>query len=77
MGQIAIYCRVSTDDQDHQERDLRAFCRARMKAAERREEIPRVAPLAGQFSDEDGGWGVSVLAQTGLSFDLSTASGTR
>ena len=27
MGQVAIYCRVSTDDQscDRQERDLRAF----------------------------------------------------
>ena len=29
MGQIAIYCRVSTDDQscERQERDLRAFAR--------------------------------------------------
>ena len=29
MGQVAIYCRVSTDDQtcDRQERDLRAFAK--------------------------------------------------
>ncbi len=29
MGQVAIYCRVSTDDQscERQERDLRAFAR--------------------------------------------------
>jgi DNA invertase Pin-like site-specific DNA recombinase len=29
LGQVAIYCRVSTDDQscDRQERDLRAFAR--------------------------------------------------
>jgi len=29
LGQVAIYCRVSTDDQscEHQERDLRAFAK--------------------------------------------------
>jgi Resolvase, N terminal domain len=59
MGQVAIYCRVSTEDQscERQERDLRVF-----------------AKRAGhQIVDDLHSWKVSVLAQTGLSFDLSTA----
>ena len=112
MGQVAIYCRVSTDDQscERQERDLRAFAkRAGHKvvavfketgsgADNGRPERAKVLVLARahkvdailvtelsrwgrstqdlvQTLDDLHGWKVSVLAQTGLSFDLSTASG--
>ena len=112
MGQVAIYCRVSTDDQscERQERDLRAFAkraghkvvavfketasgadngrpeRAKILALARAREIDAI--LVTELSrwgrstqdlvqtlDDLHGWKVSVLAQTGLSFDLSTASG--
>ena len=112
MGQVAIYCRVSTDDQscERQERDLRAFAkraghkgvavfketasgadngrpeRAKVLKLARAHEIDAV--LVTELSrwgrstqdlvqtlDDLHGWKVSVLAQTGLSFDLSTASG--
>ena len=112
MGQVAIYCRVSTDDQscERQERDLRAFAkRAGHKivavftetasgAKNDRVERKKVMALAQareidailvselsrwgrstqdlvQTLDDLHSWKVSVLAQTGLSFDLSTASG--
>ncbi len=112
MGQVAIYCRVSTDDQscERQERDLRAYAKraghhivavfketasgARTDRAER----SKVMALAQareidtilvtelsrwgrstqdlvQTLDDLHSWKVSVLAQTGLSFDLSTSSG--
>jgi putative DNA-invertase from lambdoid prophage Rac len=112
LGQVAIYCRVSTDDQscERQERDLRALAkraghkivavyketasgadngrpeRVRVLALARAREIDAV--LVTELSrwgrstqdlvqtlDDLHGWKVSVLAQTGLSFDLSTASG--
>ena len=112
MGQVAIYCRVSTDDQscERQERDLRAFAkraghkivavfketasgadngrpeRAKVLALARAHKIDAI--LVTELSrwgrstqdlvqtlDDLHGWKVSVLAQTGLSFDLSTASG--
>ena len=112
MGQVAIYCRVSTDDPscERQERDLRAFAkraghkfvavfketasgadngrpeRAKVLALGRAHEIDAI--LVTELSrwgrstqdlvqtlDDLHGWKVSVLAQTGLSFDLSTASG--
>lgn len=112
MGQVAIYCRVSSDDQscERQERDLRAFAkRASHKivavfketasgADNARSERAKVLALARarkidailvtelnrwgrstqalvQTPDDLYGWKVSVLAQTGLSFDLSTSSG--
>jgi putative DNA-invertase from lambdoid prophage Rac len=116
MGQqgqpVAIYCRVSTDDQscERQERDLRAFAEraghhvvavfketasgARNDRAERKKvmglararqiEAILVTELSRwgrstqdlvQTLDDLHAWGVSVLAQTGLSFDLSTPSG--
>jgi putative DNA-invertase from lambdoid prophage Rac len=112
LGQVAIYCRVSTDDQscDRQERDLRAFAkRAGHKivgvfketasgAKNDRPERNKVMALAKaheisailvtelsrwgrstqdlvQTLDDLHSWKVSVLAQTGLSFDLATASG--
>jgi putative DNA-invertase from lambdoid prophage Rac len=112
LGQVAIYCRVSTDDQscERQERDLRAFAkRAGHKivatfretasgADNARPERAKVLALAQahdidailvtelsrwgrstqdlvQTLDDLHGWKVSVLAQTGLSFDLSTSSG--
>jgi putative DNA-invertase from lambdoid prophage Rac len=112
MGQVAIYCRVSTDDQscERQDRDLRAFAkRAGHKIAgvfketasgakNDRPERKKVLALAQareidailvtelsrwgrstqdlvQTLDDLHSWKVSVLAQTGLSFDLSTASG--
>ena len=112
MGQVAIYCRVSTDDQscERQERDLRAYAKraghhivgvfketasgARTDRAER----SKVMALAQareidtilvtelsrwgrstqdlvQTLDDLHSWKVSVLAQTGLSFDLGTSSG--
>jgi putative DNA-invertase from lambdoid prophage Rac len=112
LGQVAIYCRVSTDDQscERQERDLRAFAkraghkimavfketasgadnshpeRAKVLRLARAHEIDAI--LVTELSrwgrstqdlvqtlDDLHGWKVSVLAQTGLSFDLSTASG--
>jgi DNA invertase Pin-like site-specific DNA recombinase len=112
LGQVAIYCRVSTDDQScaRQERDLRAFAKRaghhvvgvfketasgakndrveRMKVMDlaRAREIDAI--LVTELSrwgrstqdlvqtlDDLHSWKVSVLAQTGLSFDLSTASG--
>src|SRR4029077_15224257 len=112
MGQVAIYCRVSTDDQscERQERDLRAFAKRAghrivavfketasgvkndrverkkvMALAQAREiEAILVTELSrwgrstqdlAQTLDDLHSWKVSVLAQTGLSFDLSTASG--
>ena len=112
MGQVAIYCRVSTDDQscERQERDLRAFARrseheiiavfretasgAKNDRAERKKAMALAqarkidAILVTELSrwgrstqdlvqtlDDLHSWKVSVLAQTGLSFDLSTASG--
>jgi putative DNA-invertase from lambdoid prophage Rac len=112
LGQVAIYCRVSTYDQscERQERDLRAFAKraghkivAVLKetasgADNSRPARPKVLALARaretdailvtelsrwgrstqdlvQTLDDLHGWKVSVLAQTGLSFDLSTASG--
>jgi len=109
---VAIYCRVSTEDQncDRQERDLRAFAErvghavvgvfmekasgARNDRAERKKvmDLARAREIDAilvtelsrwgrstqdlvQTLDDLHGWGVSVLAQTGLSFDLSTASG--
>jgi len=112
LGQVAIYCRVSTDDQscERQERDLRALAkraghkvvavfketasgadngrpeRAKVLRLARAREIDAV--LVTELSrwgrstqdlvqtlDDLHCWKVSVLAQTGLSFDLSTASG--
>jgi putative DNA-invertase from lambdoid prophage Rac len=112
LGQVAIYCRVSTDDQscERQERDLRAYAkraghkivavfketasgadnarpeRAKTLALARAHEIDAI--LVTELSrwgrstqdlvqslDDLHGWKVSVLAQTGLSFDLSTSSG--
>jgi DNA invertase Pin-like site-specific DNA recombinase len=112
LGQVAIYCRVSTDDQscERQERDLRAFARraghrvvgvfketasgARNDRAERQKVMALAqrrqidAILVTELSrwgrstqdlvqtlDDLHSWKVSVLARTGLSFDLSTASG--
>src|SRR6476661_335070 len=112
MGQVAIYCRVSTDDQscERQERDLRAFAKrsgheivaifreTASGAKSDRAERGRVMALAQareidailvtelsrwgrstqdlvQTLDDLHSWKVSVLAQTGLSFDLGTSSG--
>ena len=112
MGQVAIYCRVSTDDQscERQERDLRAFAkraghkivgvfketasgarndrveRNKVMALARNHEIDAI--LVTELSrwgrstqdlvqtlDDLHSWKVSVLAQHGLTFDLSTSSG--
>jgi putative DNA-invertase from lambdoid prophage Rac len=112
FGQVAIYCRVSTEDQScqRQERDLRAlakraghdvvavFKETASGAKNDRAERKKVMALAQareidailvtelsrwgrstqdlvQTLDDLHSWKVSVLAQTGLSFDLSTASG--
>jgi putative DNA-invertase from lambdoid prophage Rac len=112
LGQVAIYCRVSTEDQscERQERDLRAFARragheivavfretasgAKNDRAERKKVMALAqarkidAILVTELSrwgrstqdlvqtlDDLHSWKVSVLAQTGLSFDLSTSSG--
>jgi DNA invertase Pin-like site-specific DNA recombinase len=112
MGQVAIYCRVSTDDQscERQERDLRAFAeraghtivgvfretasgahndrveRAKVMALAQAREIDailvtelsrwgRSTQHLVQTLDDLHSWKVSVLAQTGLSFDLSTSTG--
>jgi DNA invertase Pin-like site-specific DNA recombinase len=112
LGQVALYCRVSTDDQScaRQERDLRAFAKraghdivavfretasgAKNDRAERKKAMALAqarkieAILVTELSrwgrstqdlvqtlDDLHSWKVSVLAQTGLSFDLSTASG--
>jgi putative DNA-invertase from lambdoid prophage Rac len=113
MGQqIAIYCRVSTDDQscERQERDLRALADraghtivavfkevasgAKNDRAQRREVMAlaqarkidaiivtelsrwgRSTQDLVQTLDDLHAYGVSVIAQTGLSFDLNTASG--
>jgi putative DNA-invertase from lambdoid prophage Rac len=112
LGQVAIYCRVSTEDQscERQERDLRAFAKragheivavyketasgAKNDRAERKKVMALAqarkidAILVTELSrwgrstqdlvqtlDDLHSWKVSVLAQTGLSFDLSTASG--
>jgi putative DNA-invertase from lambdoid prophage Rac len=112
MGQVAIYCRVSTDDQscERQERDLRAYAKraghrivemfketasgARNDRAERGKVMALAqareidAILVTELSrwgrstqdlvqtlDDLHSWKVSVLAQTGLSFDLGTSSG--
>jgi DNA invertase Pin-like site-specific DNA recombinase len=112
MGQVAIYCRVSTDDQscERQERDLRSYARraghriigvfketasgARSDRAERGKVMALArareidAVLVTELSrwgrstqdlvqtlDDLHSWKVSVLAQTGLSFDLGTSTG--
>jgi DNA invertase Pin-like site-specific DNA recombinase len=112
MSNVAIYCRVSTDDRscERQERDLRAFARRARHhivgvfketasgAKNDRIERKKVMALAQarqidailvtelsrwgrstqdlvQTLDDLHSWKVSVLAQNGLSFDLSTASG--
>jgi putative DNA-invertase from lambdoid prophage Rac len=112
VGQVAIYCRVSTDDQccERQERDLKAFARrsghkivavfkeTASGADDDRPERKEVMALARareieailvtelsrwgrstqdlvQTLDDLHGWKVSVLAQNGLSFDLSTSTG--
>src|SRR5215475_14182849 len=112
LGQVAIYCRVSTDDQccERQERDLKAFARrsghkivavfkeTASGADDDRPERKKVLALARgreieailvtelsrwgrstqdlvQTLDDLHGWKVSVLAQNGLSFDLSTSTG--
>jgi putative DNA-invertase from lambdoid prophage Rac len=112
LGQVAIYCRVSTDDQccERQERDLKAFARrsghkivavfneTASGADADRPERKKVMALARareieailvtelsrwgrstqdlvQTLDDLHGWKVSVLAQNGLSFDLSTSTG--
>jgi DNA invertase Pin-like site-specific DNA recombinase len=112
LGHVAIYCRVSTDDQscERQERDLRAFAkraghtvvgvfketapgarnnlveRSKVMALARNHEIDAilVTELSRwgrstqdlvQMLDDLHSWNVSVLAQTGLTFDLSTSSG--
>jgi len=112
LGQVAIYCRVSTTDQccERQERDLKAFAkraghkivavfketasgakndrveRAKVMQLARAREIDAI--LVTELSrwgrstqdlvqtlDDLHGWKVSVLAQNGLSFDLSTSTG--
>jgi putative DNA-invertase from lambdoid prophage Rac len=109
LGQVALYCRVSTDDQscERQERDLRAFAKRAghkivavfketasgakndriqrekaMALAQAREidailvtELSRSTQDLVQTLDDLHGWKVSVLAQAGLTFDLSTSSG--
>jgi putative DNA-invertase from lambdoid prophage Rac len=112
LGQVAIYCRVSTDDQccERHERDLKAFARrsghkivavfkeTASGADDDRPERKKVMALARareieailvtelsrwgrstqdlvQTLDDLHGWKVSVLAQNGLSFDLSTSTG--
>jgi len=112
LGQVAIYCRVATEDQscERQERDLRAFAKragheiiavfreiasgAKNDRAERKKVMALAqarkidAILVTELSrwgrstqdlvqtlDDLHSWKVSVRAQTGLSFDLSTASG--
>jgi putative DNA-invertase from lambdoid prophage Rac len=112
LGQVAIYCRVRTEDRswERQERDLRAFAKragheivavfretasgAKNDRAERKKVMALAqarkidAILVTELSrwgrstqdlvqtlDDLHSWKVSVLAQTGLSFDLSTASG--
>ena len=112
MGHVAIYCRVSTDDQscERQDRDLRAYARraghrivavfkeTASGARNDRAERSKVMALAQareidailvtehsrwgrstqdlvQTLDDLHSWKVSVLAQTGLSFDLGTSSG--
>jgi putative DNA-invertase from lambdoid prophage Rac len=111
LGQVAIYCRVSTDDQccERQERDLKAFARRSghkivavfketASGEDDRPERKKVMGLARareieailvtelsrwgrstqdlvQTLDDLHGWKVSVLAQNGLSFDLSTSTG--
>jgi putative DNA-invertase from lambdoid prophage Rac len=112
LGQVAIYCRVSTDDQccERQERDLKVFARrsghkivavfkeTASGADNDRPERKKVMALARareieailvtelsrwgrstqdlvQTLDDLHGWKVSVLAQNGLSFDLSTSTG--
>jgi DNA invertase Pin-like site-specific DNA recombinase len=108
LGQVAIYCRVGTDDQscERQERDLRAFAkraghkivgvfketasgarndrveRNKVMALARNHEIDAI--LVTELSrwgrstqdlvhtlDDLHSWKVSVLAQTGLTFDLA------
>jgi DNA invertase Pin-like site-specific DNA recombinase len=112
MGQVAIYCRVSTTDQscERQERDLRAYAEraghhviavhkeTASGASDNRPERRKVLALAqarkidavlvtemsrwGRSTqdlvktlDDLHGWGVSVLAMHGLTFDLATPNG--
>ena len=113
---VAIYCRVSTSDQDNdrQERDLRAYAerahfevvavfretlsgirKAKGKQPEERKramalaqarnidavlvtELTRWGRSTQDLMDTLGqlaGWDVSLIAQTGLTFDLSTPQG--
>jgi putative DNA-invertase from lambdoid prophage Rac len=66
-----MYCRVSTDDQccERQERDLKAFARRSGH------KIVAVFKETASGADDLHGSKVSVLAQNGLSFDLSTSTG--
>jgi putative DNA-invertase from lambdoid prophage Rac len=84
LGQVAIYCRVSTDDQscDRQERDLRAFARRAghkvvgvFKETASGAKNDRPTPDLVQTLDDLHSRGVSVLALNGLSFDLNTSQG--
>jgi putative DNA-invertase from lambdoid prophage Rac len=92
LGHVAIYCRVSTDDQscERQERPVTtsSACLRRLPQARRMTALEVDAILVTELSrwgrstqdlvqtlDDLHSWKVSVLAQTGLSFDLSTASG--
>jgi putative DNA-invertase from lambdoid prophage Rac len=111
LGQVALYCRVSTDDQscERQERDLRAFVkRAGHKivavfketaSGAKNDRLKRKTMALAQAHEIDAilvtelsrwgrstqdlvqtlddlhGWKTSVLAQTGLTFDLGTSSG--
>lgn len=109
---VAVYCRVSTDDQncDRQERDLKGFAeragyeiiavykevasgarndrqaRSKLIAQCQRRELDAVLVTEltrwGRSTldllstlDTLAGFGVSVIAQTGFQFDLSTAQG--
>lgn len=109
---VAIYCRVSTDDQDcdRQERDLRAYCeragyevfevyketasgakddRAIRKQVMKQAQARMIdAVLVTEMSrwgrstldlistlQEMQSWNVSLIAQTGFTFDLSTPQG--
>jgi putative DNA-invertase from lambdoid prophage Rac len=111
LGRVAIYCRVSTDDQSCEARNaisarwtnapdkvIAIFNETASGAKNDRVERKKVMALAqareidamlvteplrwGRSTqdrvltlDDLHSWKVSVLAQTGLSFDLSTASG--
>lgn len=74
---VAIYCRVSTSDQDcdRQERDLKEYAdRANFEVVgvfKERRSTQDLMDTLGQLAS----WDVSLIAQTGLTFDLSTPQG--